>query len=285
MPGNFPFSYGIAVWLAASSVFAADQVSEKLPDPLTLEYALSLADTSHPDMQLQDARIKSVEANKQSIEDTGGLDVRLDIGAQDTNESRDQVRRSDHLRAGVILSTTLYDFGRKDKKLDAVQQQLASEQFNYLDVRTQRCLQILEAFFNVLLADLGFSRYNEAMATAYISFDRARDRRKLGQETDLRVLELETEYQRVRGLRYQSENLQRETRAYLAELLNSPDNLPSSLTIPKVDNLDNKLADVEEFQSLAIANNFHINALRARLAAAEKSVLVARAGDNATLYG
>lgn len=286
MPGKFSFSFGVAVCCFGTTiVFATEQITNNLPDPLSLDYALSRADAPHPDLLLQDARIKSIEANKQGIEDAGGLDAYLDISALDTNQVRPQVRRSDHLRAGIILSTVLYDFGQTNKKLDAIEGQLASEQFNYLDVRTQRRLQILTAFFNVLLSDLGFSRYNEAMATTYISLDRARDRRKLGQETDLKVLELEIEYERVRGLRFESENLQRETRAFLAELLNTPGQLPSTLAMPKMAGLDDKLGEVEQFQSMAMRHNYRINALRSRLQAAEKAVVVARASDSATLYG
>ena len=284
MPVKFALGLGMILSLGISQLMAAEPNPGKLPDPLTLEYALSLADAPHPDIQLQDARIKSLEADKQGIQDEGGLDVFLDIGAQDTNLERVQIEKSDHVRAGIILRTKLYDFGRTSKRLDSVQELLASEQYTFLDVRTQRRLQILEGYFNVLLADLRFSRYNEAMATAYVDADRARDRREQGQVSDLRVLELETEYQRVRGLRYESENLQRETRAYLAELLNSPEQLPSTLSMPKLEGLSNKLADVEEFQSLALTNNNQINALRAKVQAAEKAVVAARAGDNAALY-
>jgi len=285
MPAKFSFSLGLVICAGALTVNAAEQTGEKLPDPLTLEYALSLADTPHPDLLLHDARLKSIEAQKQGIADAGGPDVYLELAAQDTNEERLQLNRSDHLRAGVVLTTTLYDFGQTSKKLDAVQEELASEKFYFLDARTQRRLQILQAFFNVLLADLRFSRYNEDLATAYIAFDRAKQRKELGQETDLRVLELETEYQRVRALRYESENLQRETRAFLAEVLNTPNQLPSTLTPPNLSGLDTKLADVEEFQKLALAKNNKINALRARVSAAEKNVEAARAGDDAALYG
>lgn len=284
MPVKIYLVFSLA-FFASSVAVSAEQSVEKLPDPLTLEYAMSLADTTHPDLLLHDARIKSVEANRQSIEDAGGLNTYLEFAAQETNQERLQLNRSDHLRAGLILSTTLYDFGQTSKKLDVVQEELTSERYAYLDARTQRRLQILEAFFNVLLADLRFSRYNEDLATAYIAFDRAQQRKGLGQETDLRVLELETEYQRVRGLRYESENLQRESRAFLAELLNTPNQLPSTLTMPVLSGLDGKLADVEEFQKLAFAKNNKLNTLRARVLAAEKSIVSVRAGDDAAVYG
>ena len=47
--------------------------------------------------------------------------------------------------------------------------------------------------------DAGLNRDLYYWLAAYIAFDRAKQRKELGQETELRVLELETEYQRVRG--------------------------------------------------------------------------------------
>ncbi len=284
MPAKFSFSFCVAIGVVSLAVCAEEQPVEKLPDPLTLEHAMSLADVGHPDLLLHDAKIKSIDAQRQGIEDAGGLDAYLEFAAQGTNEERLQLHRSDHLRAGLVLSTTLYDFGQTSKMLGAVQEELASEKLSYLDARTQRRVQIIDAFFNVLLSDLRFSRYNEDLATAYIAFDRAKQRKELGQETDLRVLELETEYQRVRGLRYESENLQRETRAFLAEVLNTPNQLPSTLTLPTINSLDARLSDVAEFQKLALTNNHKINALRARLLAAEKGVEAVRATDDAAVY-
>ena len=56
----------------------------------------------------------------------------------------------------------------------------------------------MQRYFNVVLADLQFYRYNEEMAVAYIQFDRIRIRQKLGQHTEVEVAEKEVEYNKIR---------------------------------------------------------------------------------------
>lgn len=93
-------------------------------------------------------------------------------------------------------------------------------------------LEIMERFFDVLLADLSFSTESEAMAVAYIQFDRASVRNELGQISPLRVLELESVYQEILHRRAAAEISQQLTRALLAQALGNPAALPRSLLEP-----------------------------------------------------
>jgi hypothetical protein len=93
-------------------------------------------------------------------------------------------------------------------------------------------LEIMERFLDVLLADLSHARFNEAMAVAYIQYDRANTRRELGQFAEVLVAELETEYQDVLRKRAASEASQRLTRALLAQAMGRPGELPRELTPP-----------------------------------------------------
>jgi hypothetical protein len=92
-------------------------------------------------------------------------------------------------------------------------------------------LEIMERFLDVLLADLSYSRYNEALAAAYVQFDRANVRRELGQYSELKVAELETAYQDVLRKRAASEATQRLTRELLAQAMGRPGQLPRELTL------------------------------------------------------
>lgn len=277
------FLLSVVVCLLSTSVTGDEQ--NPLPDPLTLDYALGLADAGHPDLLLQDARLKSSIAEKQRAENNSGFDVYLDLGLQEMDNDHSSIQRSDHARAGIIVTKTLYDFGRTSRQIDASQQAVESEQWAFLDIRAQRRVEILQAYFDVLLADLAFNRFNEAMATAFVAADRLRDRRDLKQVSDLAVLEAETEYERVRGLRYRSENQQRETRSKLAIAINRPDNLPSTLAAPDLDVLKRGMPEVEDLQKQALAGNFQINALKRRVAAAEQAVMAARANIRPRLRG
>ncbi len=265
-----------------SHVVNAAEVSKKvLPDPLTLEFALSLADEAHPDLLIQDANILNAQSNKDLIDSSTGIGVQLDIGLYATDEDRFQsFKNRDHVRAGVIVSKTLYDFGHTNDRVSSAGQLVDAEQWKYQQARGYRRLAISEAYFNVLLADLQFSQYNEAMSVGFVNFDKAKDRRELGKRTDLDVLQRESEYQRLRVLRYQSENLQRSTRAKLAEVLNRPNQLPSSLAIPKLNALDRKLAEVEQLQKLAQENNYDIKAAEYAVKSAETALTAARNQNN-----
>lgn len=264
----------------------AETGPSQLPEPLTLEYVLSLADEAHPDLLLKDAELLEAEARRKEIESDTGLDIDLDVGVYATdNDSVNFARRRDHMRAGVILTQTFYDFGRTNSLLAAVEELRHSRELAYHDARGQRRLQIMSAYFDVLLADLKFSLYNESMAVGYVNFDKARDRRELGQRTDLDVIRREAEYQKLRVARYQSENQQRETRARLAEVLNRPGQLPATLSMPKLMALKNKLPEVELLQQQASEKNLHLNALRHEVMAAEKDLRIARDSPELELKG
>ncbi|MET0010417.1 MAG: hypothetical protein ABW109_21380, partial [Candidatus Thiodiazotropha sp. 6PLUC4] len=53
---------------------------EPLPTPLSLEYALSLADDGHPERVLADAALAQSEAEK--LEADAGDDLRIDVSAE-----------------------------------------------------------------------------------------------------------------------------------------------------------------------------------------------------------
>jgi len=93
-------------------------------------------------------------------------------------------------------------------------------------------LAIRQRFYDVLLADRSFARDNEAMAVAYVQFDRAAAREELGQFSPLKTAELEADYQGIRRQRAASEAAQRVTRALLAQALGRPDDLPRDLVTP-----------------------------------------------------
>ncbi len=93
-------------------------------------------------------------------------------------------------------------------------------------------MEVMERFFDVLLADASFASESEAMAVAYVQFDRARTRRELGQFAEPRVLELEVVYQDLLHRRTASELSQQLTRLLLAQALGRSDDPPRDLEAP-----------------------------------------------------
>jgi hypothetical protein len=124
-------------------------------------------------------------------------------------------------------------------------------------------LRILERFVDVLLADLRFSSDNEALAVAYILFDRARARGELGQVSELRVAELEAEYQDVLRQRVASELSQRLTRALLAQALGRSGDLPRDLSEPALPAAPERLPAPAEVAAAAAAGNPWLASLKA----------------------
>jgi hypothetical protein len=112
-------------------------------------------------------------------------------------------------------------------------------------------LEIMERFLDVLLADLSYARYNEAMAVAYVQYDRANTRRELGQYAEVLVAELETEYQDVLRKRAASEASQRLSRALLAQAMGRPGELPRELVPPELAMPPDELPELDAVMAAA----------------------------------
>lgn len=271
-----------------TSAYAAGQISksESLPEPLTLELALSLIDRQHPNLRYANADLENSRSSLQQALSSNDLTVNLRASARWIEPSilaTDQ-SNEDH-KAGLIVNKTLYDFGRSSSKASVASQKVISEELQYINAQQGQYLDVMKRYFDVVLADLQFYRYNEEMAVAYIRFDRRQIRAKLGQYTEVDVAEKKVEYERVRRLRTHSRNQQRVTRSLLAQALNKPHHLPATVSRPELDSISRKLPDIDIMQKSANENNPVLKGLRARLVAAKNNVNFARAGSNPTLTG
>jgi hypothetical protein len=124
-------------------------------------------------------------------------------------------------------------------------------------------LLILARYLDVLLADLSYTSHNEALAVAYILFDRARARMELGQSSELRVAELEAEYEDVLRERAASEASQRLTRALLAQAVGRPGDLPRDLLEPQLPEVPETLPAPHEVVTAARRENAWLDTLKA----------------------
>ena len=274
--------------LPLTSAYTAERtLSEKeLPEPLTLDLALSLIDQQHPNLRNIDADLKNAESDLQQTLSNNDLSIKLQADARWIEPSAlapDQ-SNEDH-QLGIYVNKTLYDFGRSSALTNAATQQVQNQNLQYINAQQHQYLTVMKRYFDVVLADLQFYRYNEEMAVAYIQYDRIQTRLKLGQYTEVDVAEKETEYQRVRRLRTYSQNQQRVTRSLLAQALNRPNNLPTTVSKPELDVVSRKLPEIEILQKQVNDNNPVLKALRAKLAAARNNIEYARVSDNPVLTG
>lgn len=187
--------------------------------------------------------------------------------------------------ARLSIRKRLYDFGRTRAAVAAARSVERATRLKLIEVIEQRRLRIMERFFDVLLADLTYTRDNEAMSIAYVRFDDARDRRELGRLSDIDVLERESRFQALRREVRRSQTRQRAARAALAVALNRPEDLPSELVYPELPDLSREREPVEALTARALDSNPRLKALRAEVEALAARVRAARRGAGPVLRG
>ena len=164
---------GISLFLQGTAGSADPETP--LPEPLTLEYALSLAGDSHPDLEYQRALIDQSYAERDVIEADNGLDVRLGAALRAIEPSDiayDQSSNDSNLE--LRLNKVLYDFGRTRHRLEGNDHDRAGRLWQFVEIRQQKHLEILSNYLDVLLADLAYIRDNEFMTMAFLHWDSQR---------------------------------------------------------------------------------------------------------------
>lgn len=259
-----------------------------IPDPLSLQQALEYAQESDPDVETAQAQVDKARA-LQAAEDSRtstrvGLIAALRV-VEPSSLGGEVYPSNNDSAANLVVNKRLYDFGASENLVAAAERELQGSQLDFTSVRQQRYLRIMRDYFNVLLADQEYIRDNESMSMAYVQFDRARDRGELGQVSDVELLALENDYQRLLHSRQRSESRQRSSRSRLAITLNRPSQLPSTLLQPDLHHQQRELPPLETLLDEARDNNLDIRAQRMQLQAAQKRIRAALARHNPVLSG
>ncbi|MET0103533.1 MAG: TolC family protein [Sedimenticola sp.] len=259
---------------------------ESLPEPLTLAYALSLADEAHPELEQYRARLEGARAHDDELAAADDLKFGLEAQLRVVEPSYKATNNSSNdSRLKLKLQKRLYDFGRSDAARQAAGFAIQGNHWDYIDARQQRRLEIMDNYFKVLLADLQYLRDNEVMTMAFLRWNKLQDTKETGKVSDIDLLEKESIFRRELKKRSLTENMQRVSRARLAISLNRPEQLPSELEPPALDVLKREAGELEELTRQALDNNPRLKALRARVKAAEQDVAYARAGGGPTIRG
>ncbi|MES9960390.1 MAG: TolC family protein [Sedimenticola sp.] len=259
---------------------------ESLPEPLTLAYALSLADEAHPELEQYRARLEGARAHDDELAAADDLKFGLEAQLRVVEPSYKATNNSSSdSRLKLKLQKRLYDFGRSDAARQAAGFAIQGNHWDYIDARQQRRLEIMDNYFKVLLADLQYLRDNEVMTMAFLRWNKLQDTKETGKVSDIDLLEKESIFRRELKKRSLTENMQRVSRARLAISLNRPEQLPSELEPPALDVLKREAGELEELTRQALDNNPRLKALRARVKAAEQDVAYARAGGGPTIRG
>lgn len=260
----------------ALSLGAAHAADAPLPQPLTLAQVLAMAAEDHPDLALADAARAAADADRASARSRYYPRAYIDLTPQSVQPTTENDVISDN-RARLIVTQTLYDFGRSRALTTVADRSLEARMQNLVETRLQRRLDVMARFFDVLLADLRYAVDNETMASVYVNYDHARERHRLGQLSDIDLLALESRYQDALVQRTQSAAQQSYTRVRLADAINRPSDIPSDVATPKLVDLNRDVPEFAATYARARQKNPHLQALRAEVAAARSAVDAERA--------
>ncbi len=251
----------------AQTVWSAPPAQQRLPEPLTLEAALSIAAEQDPRVMLAQAKSQQANAQLAALSSIDSFKVKFDGGLVRREFNG---REEDFNNAYLTLQKQLYDFNRTSLAQSAAQTQLQAElALERLAVSDYR-QSVIQAFYDVLLADAAYTVENEQLAIEYVDLDHAKEELAVGKLSELDVAALDEPYQRTLVRRALAESQQRNTRAALADLLGFPNKLPETLVPPKqTDLLKRKLEDPKVLQSKALENNPELKAAQLMIEAAE----------------
>jgi len=272
----------LALFLGNATVVLAET---PLPEKLDFKTAMQLVDQGqYVESLLANA---DLETQKSSLLAADGInDYKLELTALaqyvDPSVVATEEINDDH-RLSLLLKKNLLDFGFSEEKSKAAEARIKSAQLMLEQIRLLKRMEVADNFFNVQLSDLLFSLDNESIASAYITFDKTKERNELKMVSDVELLEAEFEYQKVRARRYQSETMQRISRARFAESINRPNDLPSEVIVPDFSFLKIKRPEYDDLLKTALANNFKLRAQQLLVEAASHELAASRNKNNSTL--
>jgi outer membrane protein TolC len=260
--------------------------ADPLPEPLTLEAALSSANNpAHFDLLDIDQRLQALRAEMGIA--SGYQDFQIDltgrireVGLSDAALGEDDGGDS---AASLILSKPLYDFGLQESREGRIALQLEALELQKHLLIEQRRLDILEKYLAVLDADNQFLSENEALAIGYIRYDNAREDQELGATAEIEVLRLQSEYETIRRKRNLAAQQQRLRRSILAEAMGYPGQLASNLEVPEINSTRVLPEDYEALVTQAMQNSLESLVALANTRAAHAAIQIAEAANGPTL--
>ncbi|MGC9458058.1 MAG: TolC family protein, partial [Halothiobacillaceae bacterium] len=257
-----------------------------LPEPLTLEHALSVPLDQHFQIMADRAERDLARAGLESAEAEfmPSVDIRARLRYVDPNPVAEN---QDHHDNALVLAARqpVYDFGRREARRDAAAGLLEAREHDLVTTERHHRLRIMQAYLNVLLADQAYTVINEEMAIVFVNLDKMRDRHELGLISDVTLAEHEQRYQSVLLERSRRDAERRTSRRELSELLGRPESLPSRLDEPDLSALvGRQLPAVSELIDALLSGDPKLAAMRTEYEAVSRQVDAARAGNLPEIY-
>lgn len=236
-----------------------------LPNLLTLEDVLTLAKKQNLDEKQQQINVKFNEIELESQQDkyntTFGLDLQL---AKRDNEKLDD---RDYSHAFVKINKVLFDQNIEIAQ-NATKNVLKNEKFTLQQLRDEKIIQVMQAFFDVILADMRYETILERLAMSAIRANRVQDNFDIEDASEVELLEKQALTQIDVSKRIAGEAQQITTRAKLAQLLDiAYEDRPDDLVKPNLKHFFKKeLNEFEVWQKKVQSNNPELIELKRVLA-------------------
>ncbi|BBP46215.1 hypothetical protein THMIRHAS_15880 [Thiosulfatimonas sediminis] len=270
-------SGGPEVWASASQ-----KPAQALPNPLTLGYLLN-------DFPLHSALASINQAQSGVIQAEAGVLAKqnlamLDIEGRLSRREFNNEAQNNHLLA-LHFGKVLYDGDATRLQQKALMGMADAEQMRFVAELERHKIQVMQAFFNAILADFQFRIDNEAMAIEYIAFDKMKDRHSLGRVSDVDLLEAESNYQQALLARSRAEQNLLKMRLLLANTLGYADARPDKLQFPNLAvyaQRDAKTLNLEALQQ-SVADHPQLRALKQQWVAQQQKVATARSSNRPTI--
>ncbi|MBU2642211.1 MAG: TolC family protein [Gammaproteobacteria bacterium] len=266
------------VWVA---LLAWAWMTAASAETLTLDEALATLAAPHPDRRIAESDLAVARADRDQAASLRDFRLYLD-GSLATGQGDTGGWRANNI-GRIVARKPLFDFGRSSQAVAAANQEVAARQTALFHVQSLRRIDIMARYFDVLLADMQYAADNEFMAVAYVSWDNAQDRFKVGQISQPELLRLDADYQAIRERREASLQSVRSSRQRLAHALYRPGNLPTELAEPVLTGNALPLADYETLLPWVMEKNPQVQVLQAQVAAADTRIAAVRAERNPML--
>ncbi len=239
--------------------------ASKLPNPLTLGDALTLAKKQNLVEKQQQINVKLNEIELESHQDSYDptFDLELQLARRDNKTSS----TSNYSHGFVKINKVLFDQNMQITQ-DAAKSTLKNSKFTLQQLRDDKIIQVSQAFFNVVLADMRYQTTLERLALSAIRANRVQDDFDVQDASEVELLEKQTLTQIDVSKRIEHEGEQIAARAKLAQLLNvSYENRPDDLIKPDLTDLFKKeLDEFEAWQKKIQTNNPELGELKRLLA-------------------
>jgi len=259
-----------------------DKESLLIPDPLSLQQALNLASSTYPDIAIARGMLEKASARQALFEAENNVQINLDLTPQKIKLTTTGRITGDSY-ASLNIRKKLYDFGYTDSLGAARHAEINQYQHQLTQSNLQYQFEIVQSFYNVILADLRYTFENEEMSQLYVSFDRLNKRHTLGMISDVDMLNAKNLYREQLNIRTASEHQRRISRQRLALKLNLPEQLPGHLVMPKFRHKPLSIPDVSQLYIAATHSNPGILALRENVKTMQKTLSAQKARFNPSI--